>query len=410
LTINETLQETQMKRMVGFLVSTAVLLSVVNANAADAVKIGAVYALTGPGGVAGGDGMRGTELAIAQVNAAGGLKNHGGAQIELVKGDSQSKPVNAVGETERLINQDKVALILGAGTSNETIPLSQVAEKYGIPHINAIPQQESLTNGSLKWTWSTTLVDSDYVTGIFRALEMIHQINPKLLKVAVLCPDNEYGIEVGKQLKTGLAKRKDLTVTSFIDYGFQAQDLLQPVLKVKASQPDIVVQVGYFRAGVLASKAYEQLDFHPVVIGTGGMSGDPKLRPEIGNLVSWQFAVTPFSADLPAAQKIGDAFEKKFQQPLTLNSALGYFGTMVAIRALDAAKSFKPEDVADALRKVKVGKDEMITSSDFLEFDENGRNTGRDTTVTQFQGDRLVTVWPPEKAAAKPVLKGFNTP
>jgi len=113
--------------MVGFLVSTAVLLSVVNANAADAVKIGAVYALTGAGGVAGGDGMRGTELAIAQVNAAGGLKNQGGAQIELVKGDSQSKPVNAVGETERLINQDKVALILGRGhrTRQSHFPRSQ---------------------------------------------------------------------------------------------------------------------------------------------------------------------------------------------------------------------------------------------------------------------------------------------
>ena len=399
-----------MKRLMGFVVSTAVLLGVVDANAADAVKIGAVYALTGAGAVAGGDGIRGTELAIAEANAAGGLKNHGGTPIELVKGDSQSKPVNAVGETERLINQDKVVLIMGAGTSNETIPLSQVSEKYGIPHINTIPQQESLTNGSLKWTWSTTLIDADYVTGIFRALDMVHQLEPKLSKVAVLCPDNEYGIEMGKQLKAELAKRTDLKVTSFIEYGFQAQDLLQPVLKLKASQPDVVIQVGYFRAGVLASKAYEQLDFHPVVIGTGGMSGDPKLRPEIGRLVSWQFAVTPFSADLPAAERVGDAFEKKFQQPLTLNSALGYFATVVAIRALDAAKSFKPEDIAEALRKVKVGKDEMITSSDFLEFDENGRNKGRDTTVTQFQGDKLVTVWPPEKATAKPVLKGFNTP
>ena len=399
-----------MKRMAGFFLATAVLLSAVKADAADTVKIGAVYALTGAGAVAGGDGMRGTELAVSEANAAGGLKNHGGALIELIKGDSQSKPVNAVGETERLINQDKVALLIGAGTSNETIPLSQVVEKYGIPHVNAIPQQESLTNGTLKWTWSTTLVDGDYVTGIFRALDMVHQVNPKLTKVAVLCPDNEYGIEMGKQLKAELAKRSDLKVTSFIDYGAAAQDLLQPVLKVKASQPDVVIQVGYFRGGVLASKAYEQLDFHPVVIGTGGMSGDPKLRPEIGNLVAWQFAVTPFSGDLPAAQKIGEAFEKKFQQPLTLNSALGYFGTMVAIRALDAAKSFKPDDIADALRKVKVGKEEMITSSDFLEFDANGRNKGRDTTVTQFQGDKLVTVWPPEKATAKPLLKGFNTP
>src|ERR1700682_1291387 len=230
-----------MKRMTGFLVSTAMLLSVVNANAADAVKIGAIYALTGPGAVAGGDGMRGTELAISELNAAGGLKNHGGVQIELVKGDSQSKPINAVGETERLINQDKVALIMGAATSNETVPLSQVAEKYGVPHINTIPQQESMTNGSLKWTWSTTLVDSDYVTGIFRSLDMVHRIDQKKTKVGVLCPDNEYGIEMGKQLKAELAKRKDLTVTSFIEYGASAQDLLQPVLKVKASQPEIEI-------------------------------------------------------------------------------------------------------------------------------------------------------------------------
>ena len=55
-----------MKRMVGFLLSTAVLLSAVNAQRRRAVKIGAVYALTGPGAVAGGDGMRGAELAICR--------------------------------------------------------------------------------------------------------------------------------------------------------------------------------------------------------------------------------------------------------------------------------------------------------------------------------------------------------
>ncbi len=399
-----------MDRLMRGATAVAAVLLMTSVQAAESVKIGAIYALTGGGAVAGSDAVRGTELAIAEVNAAGGLKNHGGAQVELIKGDSQSKPVNAVGEAERLVNQDKVALILGAATSNETIPLSQVLEKYRMPHINTIPQQESLTNGSLKWTWSTTLVDADYVTGIFRALDMVHQIDPKLTKVAVLCPDNEYGLEMGKQLKTELGKRKDLTLTAFIDYGAQAQDLLQPVLKVKVSRPDIVVQIGYFRAGILASKAYEQLDFHPVVIGTGGMSGDPKLRTEIGNLVRWQFAVTPFSEDTPNARRIGEAFAKRFDHPLTLNSALGYFGTMVALRALDAAKDFGPEAISEALRQVKIGKEDMVTSSNFLAFDENGRNKGRDTTITQFQDDRLVTVWPPEKAAAKPILKGFNTP
>jgi branched-chain amino acid transport system substrate-binding protein len=399
-----------MKRWIRPVLSGATLLALLSSASAETVKFGAVYALTGPGAVGGEGGVKGAELAISQVNAAGGLKGHGGAQIELVKGDSQSKPINAVGETERLITQDGAALILGAATSNETIPLSQVTEKYRIVHINTIPQAAALTNGTLKWTWSTTLIDSDYVTGIFHALDMVRGLDSKLTKIAVLCPDNEYGLEMGKQLKDEFAKRTDLSLTAFIEYGAQAQDLLQPVLKVKASRPDVVVQVGYFRAGVLASKAYEQLDFHPVVIGTGGMSGDPKLRNEIGNLVQWQFAVTPFSADLPGAKPIDEAYRAKFNEPLTLNSALGYFGTFVAAQAVDAAKSFKSDDIAEALRNIKIDKDEMVTSSDFLQFDANGRNKGRNTTLTQFQGDRLVTVWPPEKASAKPQLKGFNTP
>ena len=393
------------------LISTAVLLSLTPALAAEPVKFGAIYALSGSGAVVAGDGaMKGTELAIAQVNSAGGLKNHGGAQIELIKGDTQSKPINAVGEAERMITQESVALVLGATISNETIPMSQVTEKYGTVHINAIPQAAQLTDGTLKWTWSTTLVDSDYVIGIFRALDMIRSIDPKLTRVSVLCPDNEYGLEMGKQIKAEFAKRTDVTLGAFIDYGAQSQDLLQPVLKLKASRPDVVVQVGYFRQGVLASKAFEQLDFHPIVVGTGGMSGDPKLRTELGKLVQWQFAVTPFSADLPGAQRVGELFQKRFNEPLTLNSALAYFATYVGAKAVDAAKTLKPDDIAQALRNIKIGSDEMVTSSDFLQFDENGRNKGRDTTLTQFQGDRLVTVWPPEKATAKPVLKGFNTP
>jgi len=399
-----------MNGLTRLVLSAAALLTLTSAVSAESVKFGAVYALTGPGATGGEGGMKGTELAISQVNDNGGLKKHGGAQIELIKGDSQSKPINAVGEAERMITQNGVILVLGAATSNETIPLSQVTEKYGIPHINTIAQAASLTDGSHKWTWSTTLIDSDYVIGIFRALDMVRSIEPKLTKIAVLCPDNEYGLEMGKQVKAEFAKRSDLTLAAFIDYGAQALDLLQPVLKVKASRPDVVVQIGYFRGGVLAAKAYEQLDFHPIIIGTGGMSGDPKLRAEIGNLVQWQFAVTPFSVDLAEARSISEAFRQKFNEGLTLNSALGYFGTFVAARAVDRAKSFKPDDIAEALRSMKIGKGEMVTSSDFLQFDANGRNQGRNTTLTQFQGDHLVTVWPPEKASAKPVLKGFNTP
>ena len=121
-------------------------------------------------------------------------------------------------------------------------------------------------------------------------------------KLRIFLADDHKLIREG--LRMFVNSQADMEVIGEADNGREAVQLAEQL------QPDVVVQVGYFRAGVLASKAYEQLDFHPVVIGTGGMSGDPKLRPEIGKLVAWQFAVTPFSGDLPAAQKIGAAFEK----------------------------------------------------------------------------------------------------
>src|SRR3546814_15362649 len=73
------------------------------------------------------------ELASEQINAAGGIKSMHGAKIELIFGDSQSKPINAASEAERLITQEKVIMVAGPATSGESLPMTQVAEKYGIP-------------------------------------------------------------------------------------------------------------------------------------------------------------------------------------------------------------------------------------------------------------------------------------
>jgi branched-chain amino acid transport system substrate-binding protein len=385
-----------------------VMLGVAQAEAADPVKIGVVYALTGPFAVAGQDCKRGTELAAEEINAAGGIKSLGGAPIELVFGDTQSKPINAVSEAERLITQEKVVLLTGATTSSETIPMTQVSEKYGVPQINTLAQSAEITGRGFKWIWSTTLIDADYANGLYQALDMIHQLDPKLAKVGLINPDTEYGLEMQKLLTEGLAKRTDFTLVGNVQTSAKAQDDIQPVLKLKAAAPDIVLNVGYFRDGVLVAKALDQLDFHPVLVGTGGASSDPKLVEQIDKLVNGQFATTPFSADRPAVKPVADAFQKKFDQPLTLNSALPYQAMMVVARALETAGSTEPAAIAKALREIKLEGKDVITASDYIQFDENGRNKGRATVDTQFQNEKIVTVYPPEKATGKPVLAHFG--
>src|SRR3546814_9982055 len=82
-------------------------------HAAENVKIGVVYPLTGPYAVAGEDCKRGMELASEQINAAGGIKSMHGAKNELIFGDSQYKPINAAIEAESLITQEKVIMEIG---------------------------------------------------------------------------------------------------------------------------------------------------------------------------------------------------------------------------------------------------------------------------------------------------------
>ncbi|MGO8914286.1 MAG: ABC transporter substrate-binding protein [Stellaceae bacterium] len=380
------------------------------AQAEDAVKIGAVYSLTGPVAVAGQDAKRGTELAVEQINEAGGIKSLGGAKLEVVFGDSQSKAINAVSEAERLITEEKVSIILGANTSSETIPMTQVAEKHQVPQLVTIPQGAAITGRGFKWIWSATLLDPDYAGGLMDALDAVRRLDPTLTKIGVIRPDNEYGIEMEKVLKEAFAKREDVTLVGIEQYSTRAQDYSPAVLKLKAAEPDIVMQVGYFRDGVILAKTYQQLDFHPVVLGTGGASGDPKLRDEIGDLVDGQIAVTPFSDDRPVVQPVLQAFKAKFDQPLTLNSALAYQGILVLRAALEKAGSRDHDAVAKAFGEIKLMGGDVITASDFIAFDEMGRNKGRNTVLTQFQDGKPVTVWPESKATAKLLLRWFNKP
>lgn len=391
------------------LLGAAILLAcAVHAEAAEPVRIGVVYALTGPYAAAGQDCKRGTELAADAINAAGGIKSLGGAKIELVFGDTQSKPINAVSEAERLITQEKVVMLTGATTSSETIPMTQVAEKYGIPQLNTLAQSAEITGRGFKWVWSSTLIDADYATGLYQALDMIHQLDPKLTKVGLINPDSEYGLEMQKLLTEGLAKRTDFTLVGNVQTSSKAQDDIQPVLKLKAAAPDIVLNVGYFRDGVLVAKALDQLDFHPVLVGTGGAASDPKLVEQIDKLVNGEFAVTPFGPDRPSVKPVAEAFRKKFDQPLTLNAALPYQAMLVIASALEKAGSTAPAAIAKAMGEVKLEGNDIIVASDYIQFDENGRNKGRATVNTQFQDEKIVTVYPPAKATGKPVLARFG--
>lgn len=102
----------------------------------DVVKVGALYPLTGAdAGWAGDPYIKSHQLAIDEINAAGGIACMGGAKLELVNGDTQGKAEAGNSEMERLITKEGVVAVMGSALSGTTLPASEISEKYQVPYI-----------------------------------------------------------------------------------------------------------------------------------------------------------------------------------------------------------------------------------------------------------------------------------
>jgi branched-chain amino acid transport system substrate-binding protein len=154
------------------------------------LKIGLVVPLSGPLARFGGFASHGAELAVKQINAAGGVN---GAPMELLRGDSQGTPVEAVSAARRVISDDKVQVILGDIASSATIALQPVVEEAQVILLNAASSNPDITYkagvGGYKWSFRS------YPTDELRA-KVILQYGAEqkhFTRYAVLSVDSDFG-------------------------------------------------------------------------------------------------------------------------------------------------------------------------------------------------------------------------
>ena len=132
-------------------------------DAAKTIKVGALYPLTGPdAGWAGDPYIKSHQMAIDEINAAGGIACMDGAKLELVKGDTQGKAEAASSEMERLVTKEGVVAVMGSVLSGEHIPASEVAEKYEVPYIIPNALDGTITDHGLKYVFQTVSTLQDW--------------------------------------------------------------------------------------------------------------------------------------------------------------------------------------------------------------------------------------------------------
>jgi branched-chain amino acid transport system substrate-binding protein len=377
------------------------------ALAQNKVKVGVVVPLSGPFALGGQNVKRGYDLAVEDINAAGGIKALGGAQIELVYADNQGKQDVAIGETERLIQQEKVSAIMGSWHSPSTVAGTQAAERNRTPWVVEVSSADVILERGFKYVTRVNVKASWYGSAPVDFLEYAKaKLGQNVQRVAIMYTDDDWGrASIGKGTKEAL-KAKGYEIVEEIPYPSATQDVTTYINKIKAARPDAFIVTSFPNDSILVGRAIEQLGLKvPLVIGVSAAYALPSFVTNLQQAADKWIIVGGWNPDIPGAKPLADKYRSKYNVEMNEHSALAYQTTLVLKEAIEQAKSDDREKINEALHKFKLEPGAlMIMPYEKIEFDETGQNPHARELMLQVQNGKVVTVWPENYASAKPML------
>jgi branched-chain amino acid transport system substrate-binding protein len=377
------------------------------AAAVETIKIGALHPVSGDS-AAGGTSMRNAlTFAIDQINAAGGIKSLGGAKLELVYGDTQTKPDVGASEVERLIQKEGVLMVVGAYNSSVTKPVTQAAERLGTPFIVDMAASDEITERGYKWIFRTCPKSSWYARDQVNFVNYLkNEMGLKVEKVALLHEDTDWGMSVADGQKKYL-EENGYEVLIDVTYPSSAPDLSTQVAKVKSTNPDVVLTSTYLNDAALIAKEREKLGMTniPFIDSAGGtiVSG---FVDNLGSTAEGLLSVLEFSPKASGyPSQINELYRAKYNEDFTGNSVYSYVAGYVIADALERAASTDKEALRQALASTSIPHGPtMILPQKTLTFDATGQNPDAGMYIVQIQNGALVPVFPVDYAAAKVIL------
>jgi len=395
--------------------SAALAFAAASATAAENVKIGVIYPLTGNAASAGQSAKDAVNLGVEIVNTAhpdlkalplgatAGLPNLGGAKIELDEADHQGNPQVGQQQTLRLIAQDHVVAMLGSYHSSVSLVATAVAERQGIPYLVADSVAQNITGRGFKWIFRTTPIASDFAKAYAGFLTDLKNSGRKIEKIAVINENTDYGTSVAASILDA-AKAANINVAAQVPYNANSSDVSAQVIQLKTLQPDAVIFVSYTADTILYFRAMKNLDYlPPIIIGDDAGFSDPTFIPNAGDLAQGAINRSAFDIGKPGSNSyiVNELFKAKYGRDLDDTSARWMQGFFVLADAINRAGSTEPDKIQAALQATDLKPDQLIMGYNGVKFDATGQNTLASTFLIQLKGKQYVSVWPPNLATGK---------
>ncbi|MBI3452544.1 MAG: ABC transporter substrate-binding protein [Rhodospirillales bacterium] len=367
-----------------------------------AIKVGVLHPVTGALSYSGTQSRAGALIAIEEINAAGGIKALGGAKLEAVLADAQSRPDVGAAEVEKL-NEAGVAAIVGPYASAIALATTQAAARHNLPHIVDVGTVDQVVTRGLTNTFRFSPGVSKIVQSGIDGLERINNAAGKPVRTVMLIhEESAFGTNTAKALNDELPKR-GFEVLETIKHANPTRDFANIVLRVQARKPDLIVPSNYYNEYVLFTRALRQqrVQVKGIYSILGGGASSYKFVKEFPDAAAYVMDCNHwFDPRKAGALALKDKTEKAGLF-FTYEVVLNYNAIMYLADALERGRSIAHDALNAALASSTWDKHVLpYGPTKFV----NGQNTGAQPAITQVLDKDIKVIYPLEFASGNAVF------
>jgi len=364
--------------IIGFLLAVPVL-------AAEPLRIGALFSITGPASFLGEPERNTLEMLVKEANSKGGIK---GRKIELVVYDTQGDATKAVQMATKLIKNDKVSVIVGPSTTGETMAVIPVAEKEKVPLISCAAGIK-ITDPVKKYVFKTPANDHVAAEKIFN-----YMLAKKQKNVAILTVTDGFGSSGREQLKD-LAKKKGITVVADETYGPKDTDMTAQLTKIKGSKAEAIICWGTNPGPAIITRNIKQLGIKIPLYQSHGVASKKYIElagadnAEGVTLPAGKLAIFDKLKPSDPQQKLLKSYDQSYRKAYGMEASTfggyAYDGFLMISEAVKKGAA-TPEQIRDALEGIK----KLVSVSGVFNMsptDHNGLDLSAFEMVKVVKGD-----------------------
>jgi len=317
----------------------------------DAVKIGAILAVTGPASFLGAPEAKTAEMLVEEINAAGGIL---GRKIELIIKDSQASPEKAVSFAKQLIEEDEVVAIFGPSTSGETMQIKDLCQSYETPLISCAAA-EAIVDPVASYVFKTPQKDNYVAELIFQTMNDLG-----IEKIGVVAANTGFG-NAGKGQLEKYAPQYGIEIAIAEVYDSAATDLTAVLTKIKAQEVEAVVNWSIVPAQSIVPKNMKQLGMDVPLfqshgfgniryVEAAGAAAEGIIFPAGRLLVADKLSDDHPQKDVLVKYK--NDYEAKFGEDVSTFGGHAYDAVMIIIEAIEKAGSTDKAAIRDAVESI----------------------------------------------------------